>query len=215
MSRPGVPPKKLPSFGQHPLAKGTLVHRFCSVARGANVFNPCIGKRSRFAPLYAGGTPPGCVPTLYVGETYEAAAFESIFRDIPPLPGLRVVREASLANVGHATLEVMRDLILAPFFHQNLGILGQSRQSMIDTDATAYDETVLWAAAVHDNFPHLDGLVWTSRQHDRDFACVLFGDRVQEADMKPISATQAIDAGPGRAKIGAFAKDYKIDILRP
>ncbi|HME27939.1 MAG TPA: RES domain-containing protein [Acetobacteraceae bacterium] len=124
-------------------------------------------------------TPAGrtCVPTLYVGETYEAAAFETVFRNLPPKPMGRQVFEIDLARRNHARLLVNRDLILGPFFHQNLARIGQTRQSMIDTDATCYGETVLWAAAVHVSFPHLDGLIWTSHQHDRETACVLFGDR--------------------------------------
>ena len=91
MPYPGLPPAKLNPFGEFPLPKGTEVHRFCSVARAANVFNPCIGGPTRFAPLNV-NTSRGvqCVPTLYIGETYEAAAFETIFRNIPPSPCLAV-----------------------------------------------------------------------------------------------------------------------------
>jgi len=65
---------------------------------------------------------------------------------------------------------VNRDLTLSPSFHQNLARIGQTRKWMIDTDETCYGQTVLWTAAVHESFPHLDGLVWTPHQHDRDFA---------------------------------------------
>jgi RES domain len=160
-----------------------------------------------------GGATPVCVPTLYVGKTYEAAAFETVFREVSPFAGLRFQRESELANRGHAVLELMRDLVLGPFFHQNLGMLGQTRGTMIDTDATAYPDTAKWAAAVHDTFPDFDGLIWTSRQHDRDYACVLFGDRVSETDIIPCGTTEAIDIGPGRSKVGDFAKKYGIDIL--
>lgn len=214
MPGPGVPPAKLSEFGQFTLAKGTVVERFCSLDRSPNAFNPCRGEPSRFAPLYV-PTPAArtCVPTLYVGETYEAAAFETVFRNLPPKPLRRQVFEIDLAGRGHARLLVNRDLILAPFFHQNLARIGQTQQSMIDTDATCYRETVLWAAAVHESFPHLDGLVWTSHQHDRDFACMLFGNRVSEADVTPIGAVQPIDVGSGRKRIGDFAQQYEIDIV--
>jgi len=214
VSGPGLPPAKLSEFGQFVLAKGTAVHRFCAPDRPPNAFNPCRGEPTRFAPVFvrtpAGGT---CVPTLYIGETYEAAAFETVFRNLPPKPLRRQVFEIDLAGRGHARLLINRDLILGPFFHQNLARIGQTRQSMIDTDATRYGETVLWAAAVHESFPHFDGLVWTSHQHDRDFACVLFGDRVSEADVTPIGVVEPIDTGQGRARIGEFARDYEIDIV--
>ncbi len=84
---------------------------------------------------------------------------------------------------------------------------------MIDTDATCYGQTVQWAVAVHVSFPHLDGLVWTSRQHDRDFACLLFGDRVSQNDVTPVGAVEPIDVGNGRARLGEFAQRYEIDIV--
>jgi hypothetical protein len=72
---------------------------------------------------------------------------------------------------------------------------------------------VLWAGASHESFRHLEGLVWTSHQYDRDFACVPFGDRVSEADVTPTGAVEPIEAGPGRARVGEFAKEYEIDIV--
>ena len=214
MPGPGVPPVALGEFGQFVLPKGTVVHRFCSLARAPNAFNPCKGEPTRFAPLYL-QTPAGrvCIPTLYIGETYEAAAFETVFRNLPPKPLRRQVFDIDLVGRGHARLLVNRDLILGPFFHQSLARIGQTRQSMIDTDATCYGETVQWAAATHRSFPTLDGLVWTSHQHDRDFACMFFGDRVSERDITPIGASAAVDAGPGRVRIGVFAREYDIDIL--
>jgi hypothetical protein len=211
---PGLPPDALSEFGQFVLPKGTVVHRFCALARLPNTFNPCRGEPTRFAPLYV-TTETGriCVPTLYIGETYEAAAFETVFRNLPPKPLRRQAFDVDLDGRGHARLLLNRDLILGPFFHQNLARVGQTRQSMIDTDATCYAETVLWAAAAHRSFPTLDGLVWTSHQHDRDFACVLFGDRVSEDDITQIGTVAPIDVGPGRDRIGDFAKEYEIDII--
>ena len=214
MPGPGVPPPTLGEFGQCVLPAGTVVHRFCALARPPNAFNPCLGEPTRFAPLHVmTATGRTCVPTLYVGETYESAAFETVFRNLPPKPLRRQVFEIDLAGCGYGRLLANRDLILGPFFHQNLARIGQTRQSMIDTDATCYGDTVLWAAAVHRSFPALDGLVWTSHQHDRDFACVLFGDRVSEADITPTGVVAPIDAGPGRERIGDFAREYEIDII--
>jgi hypothetical protein len=154
------------------------------------------------------------VPTLYVGETYEAAAFETIGRNLPPRPQARLIYEQDLKGVGHARLRLTRTLRLAPFFRQNLGMLGQTRQSMIDTDATSYEQTVQWAARVHEMFPHLDGLIWTSHQHDRDFACVLFGGRVQPGDLHSIkSSMRPIDAGRGRDRLLRFTTEFGIDIV--
>ena len=214
MPGPGKPPAKLDPFGEFPLLKGTEVHRFCSMKRAANAFNPCRGDPTRFAPLRimtADGVK--CIPTLYIGETYEAAAFETIFRNLPPKPLPRRIFEQDLADQGYATLVLKRDLRLGPFFRPNLGLIGQTRESMIDTDATCYAETALWAVAVHQSFADLDGLVWTSHQHDRHLSYLLFGDRVSETDLTPTGAIEPIDTGIGRSKIGMFAAQYEIDIL--
>lgn len=213
MPGPGVPPASLARFGSHELKNGTVVDRFYSVTRKPNDFNPCLGEPTRFAPLRVAPA-NNCVPTLYVGESYEAAAFETIARNLPPRPHSRRIFEQDLKNVGHARLRLTRTLRLAPFFHQNLAMLGQTRQSMIDTDARAYVETMQWAARVHETFPEFDGLIWTSHQHDRDFACVLFGDRVRPGDLRPItSSLRRADAGRGRERILRFADEFDIDVI--
>lgn len=216
MPGPGLPPPSLPPFGEHVLRKGTVVDRFYAVARAPNVFNPCMGDETRFAPLRIGGPSGPCTPTLYVGETYAAAAFETVFRNMPPVPLPRRIFEQDLLGRGHSRLRLMRSLKLAPFFEQNLNQIGQTRRTMIDTDATAYGETVQWAARVHTSFSDFDGIIWTSRQHDRDWACVLFGDRVAEVDLRPLASPgQSIDSGPGRTALSQFASDYGIEILPP
>ncbi len=215
MPGPGVPPGSLREFGKHPLRKGTVVHRFYSMVRDPNIFNPCLGAPTRFAPLRIGGPSGTCVPTLYIGQTYEAAAFETIFRNLPPRPLPRRIYEQNLNGVGHARLRLTRNFLLAPFFHQNLGLIGQTRQTMIDTDATAYADTVQWAACVYRSFPKFDGIIWASHQHDRDFACVLFGDRVSPGDLQIIPRSmKSVETGYGKTRLNRFARGFRIDIIR-
>lgn len=60
-----------------------------------------------------------CIPTLYAGEIQSAALFETVFRDLPPLPLQRVVRESrALGGVSVAILSVTEPLRLAPLFGQ-------------------------------------------------------------------------------------------------
>lgn len=44
-----------------------------------------------------------------------------------------------------------------------------------------YPGTARWAQALHQQCPDIDGMVWMSRQRDRDQALILFGDRVGTA----------------------------------
>jgi hypothetical protein len=50
---------------------------------------------------------------------------------------------------------------------------------LIASPARDYLDTALWAQALHRQFPDVDGLLWMSRQRDRDHALVLFGDRLR------------------------------------
>ena len=50
---------------------------------------------------------------------------------------------------------------------------------LIASPARDYLDTALWAQALHWQFPDVDGLLWMSRQRDRDHALVLFGDRLR------------------------------------
>ena len=212
MPGPGSPPPKLVPFGEHEMSAGTVLRRFYQTVRAANVFNPCQGNKTRFAPLSQPTLPGGCVPTLYAGETYEAAAFETLFRDLPPLPNRLIYRKSGFSGKGYAQLRLQRPLKLAPFFNQNLRMLGQTRATMIETDATCYLETIQWALAVHRDFPDFDGLIWTSRQHDQDTACVFFDDRVSEADLL-VGPEQSLDTGAGEVRLSTFAADYGIDLI--
>ena len=101
MAGPGVPPPILSGFGAHTLAKGTTLHRFCAISRRPNVFNPCMGDVTRYAPLYTQGPARVCSPTLYIGESYDAAAFETIFRNLPRTPLSRQIRESDLHDTAY------------------------------------------------------------------------------------------------------------------
>jgi len=153
------------------------------------------------------------VPTLYAGQTFEAALWETVFRDLPPLPKPRRVFESrSLVGASHARLTVTRDLTLAALFEPNLHILGLTRRRLIECYGhTAYRWTVKWAAAIHRDFPDLDGLAWTSRQNDQGQAYLLFGDRgspsLHVADDIPI------DSGAGYTRLRSIADLFQIELV--
>jgi hypothetical protein len=208
---PGLPPARIERFGERVIAAGTQLWRVHDASRIGNVFNPCKGRRGRFSPLHdAAGA---CIPTLYAGETREAAVFETIFRDLPPLPLLRQVFIREFDGRTMSELRTRRALRLAPMFNQNLAIVGQSRQTMIESHGTAsYKETCAWAEAIHRDIPDADGLLWTSRQQDETLAMLLFGTRVRPSDLEVVSS-EAIDHGPGRQWVSDVARTYRIDLI--
>jgi hypothetical protein len=192
-SGPGLPPARLEPFGERALPAGMRLWRVHSAVREPNAFNPCLGKPTRSAPLREGdGT---CIPTLYAGRTREAAVFETIFRDLPPLPLPRQVFTRDIDGTALAELRTSRPLRLAPLF--NLG---------------AYAETARWAEAIHRDLPDLDGLLWTSRQQDAAQALLLFGTRVRCDDLEIVSG-EPLDRGPGRQWVSDMARAYRIDLI--
>lgn len=193
------------------MSAGTPLWRVHNGGRAGHAFNPCLGEPSRFAPLFDGGG--RCIPTLYAGQTREAAAFETIFRDLPPLPLPRQVFASQLAGAALSELQPRRPLRLAALFNQELALIGLSRQALIECHGSAaYAVTARWAEAIHRDMPDLDGLVWASRQQDEVQAMLLFGTRVGVDDLW-IASSEPLDRGRGRAWAGKTAADYRIDLI--
>lgn len=208
---PEAPPSPLPRFGERVLPAGTRLWRLHRSAFRAGEFNPCLGAPSRFAPIY--DRKGRCIPTLYAGTGQVAVAFETMFRDLPPLPGLRQVFLRDLAVFSLSELVTTRNLKLAPFFNGTLALVGQGRESMIECHgAAAYQRTARWAEAVARDLPDFDGVIWTSRQHDEQQAVLLFRPRFRPRDLVR-RATWRLDRGMGRDWIIRLASDYRVDLI--
>jgi hypothetical protein len=179
--------------------------------RTASTFNPCRGAPTRFAPLWSAAGQ--CVPTLYAGRSFEGAIFESILRDMPPLPRTRRVFERDFHDAALAELTLLRPLRMARLFNQELATLGLSRKALIESHgADAYLWTVTWAAALHRDNPQLDGLAWHSRQQDSEPVYVFFGGRANKADFRQ-GTPLPLGWGPGRARLDAMAATYRVDVV--
>ncbi len=218
---PPSPPAWLPPPVEITLPKGAFIHRIWNsgAGRAGNAFNPGYGDAdpTRFAPLKRPpGAPEGArVGTLYAGETFGVAVYETLFRDLPPRPAIRDVAGWRVTASAHCVLIVGHDLRLVSLHHKHLGRWGLSRRSLIECQGKgAYRGTVLWAEAIHDQFGHIDGLVWTSRQDDSADAYLFFGDRVAMADLVP-GTTQPLATGAGRAAIEALALQDDVVITGP
>ena len=184
-------PLEVLGLGLHPAEQRGAVHRDAAV--GQHEREVAVADREGRVPAqrpqdHLGGEVPvaplrdvagTCIPTLYAGRTREAAAFETIFRDLPPLPLSRQVFTRSITGTALGELRTRRPLRLAALFNQNLALIGKSRQTIVECHGTAaYAETARWAEAIHRDLPGLDGLLWTSRQQDEALAMLLFGTRV-------------------------------------
>jgi hypothetical protein len=181
-----LPPPRLMTLP----AERALLHRTFDGAYAPNDFNPGKGQRTRFAPICTiAGT---IIPTLYAGETIEAAYYESVLHDVPTDGDDRVIAHSALIGRQYAALAPTRDLSLAQLFAVDLKKWNLERTQLIDTTSYHYRYTKLWAEALHESLPSIDGLVWTSKKDDEHQAYVLFGDRVNTHQLAIVDGPREI-----------------------
>jgi hypothetical protein len=161
---------------------GRVIHVIHDTAFTPESFNPGVDgtgrlrKPTRFAPIR--NAKGEVVPYLYGGSTLDCAIFETVFHDVPMDAADKFVDLDDFAQRGHGEIVPNRDLLLVDLTSEGLHRLKVPKEELITTPARDYPETALWAQALHHQFPDVDGLLWMSRQRDRDHALLLFGDRL-------------------------------------
>jgi RES domain len=168
------------------LPQGTLLHRIHDGKLGAAEFNPGFGA-SRFAPFEIAGTK---VPTAYAAISLECAVFETIFHDVDAAAPFKSLRWSALEPLLYSTIETVRELRLASLFSADLMKWGLERAQLIDTPKSTYVQTRGWSPAIHASAASPDGMVWTSRKFDQETALLLFGDRVTDVDLNPVTSVK-------------------------
>ena len=93
-----------------------------------------------------------------------------------------------MVSRSHGRIETLRSFTLASLRTTDLVNWNVSRDSLIASSPKLYEQTAAWAKAIHDQFAHVEGLVWTSQQCDPDDAYLFFGDRVSATDCRIVSA---------------------------
>jgi len=172
-----------PAFDTWPA--GQIIHVIFDTAFAPESFNPGVDaagqlrRPTRFAPIRdAAGR---VVPYLYGGATLDCAIFETVFHDIPIDAPDKFVDLDGFARRGHGQITPGRDLKLVDLTSDGLHRLKVPKSELIASPAGAYPQTARWAQALHRQCLDADGLLWMSRQRDRDLALLLFGDRVAGA----------------------------------
>ena len=191
---------------------GREIHRIHLDVYGGCQFNPGNAGNARFSPIRNGAG--DSIPTLYGGTTFDCAAMETVFHDVPIAPGLKTFDKAKLANQVYSTIAPSRGLTLADLSSTALMNLGLSRTDLIDTEKDRYPGTRKWAEAIHAACPFVEGLCWVSRQDDRAFAVVLFGDRVSATDLTQAGASRDILAEiPVYSLLLELAQHIGVDVV--
>lgn len=184
MSCRAPPPLPLdPLFDRWPA--GCVIHVIHDTAFAPESFNPGLDetgrlrKPTRFAPILdiAGQV----VPYLYGGATLDCAIFETVFHEVPIDAADKFVDLDAFAQRGYGEVVPRRDLKLVDLTSEGLHRLKVPKEELITSPARDYPLTARWAEALHRQCADADGLLWMSRQHDRDHALLLFGDRLAGA----------------------------------
>ncbi|HYG25552.1 MAG TPA: RES domain-containing protein [Caulobacteraceae bacterium] len=170
-----APPADLAPIHTRILDAGTVLHRMHDRHFKGETFNPGKGRPSRFAPLFdsAGVN----IPTLYAATSMDAAAYESIFHDVPYNAGIKSVPFDEAKACAYSRIQLRIPLTVATLHEPDLNRWGATRAQLIDTPASDYSDTAKWAVALHAQGPNLNGLQYTSKRCDSDQAFVFFGDR--------------------------------------
>jgi hypothetical protein len=191
---------------------GLTLHRVHHRDYGAVQFNPGLKGNARFSPIAdAQGNP---IPTLYGGSSFACAAMESVFHDVPFVAGFKAYDKGKLAGQGHSQFSARQDLLLADLGSKALRKLGVPRNALIDTEKDQYPLTRQWAAAIHAQFPAVQGLCWVSRQDDSARALVLFGDRIADEVLAPGAPTRSLVNDPAAyGELLALAEQIGVDIV--
>ena len=173
-----------------PVAAGFALHRIHADRYAPAQFNPGVAGNARFSPIRDAASLP--LATLYAASTFEAAAMETVFHDIPLAAGLKTLDTAHLQGLAWSMIAPRRALRLVDLSSTALRRLGTERRALIDTPKSDYPRTRRWAEAVHRSVPAADGLWWISRQDDRAEAAMLYGDRVQPDMLDVVQVPQAL-----------------------
>jgi len=160
------------------------------VRYAADGVNPGRKGDARFSPVVdASGE---AIPTFYGGSTFDCAAMETVFHEVPFAPGFKSFDKRKLVGQIHSVLLPATDIVLADLRNVALRKLGVPRAQLIGTEKDCYPETRKWAEAIHARAANVQGLCWTSRQDDRALAIMLFGDRITAKRLVPHGSSREL-----------------------
>ena len=192
--------------------KGKPFHRIHPGEYGATLFNPSARGNARFSPVKdASGA---VIATIYGGTTFECAAMETVFRDVPFAAGPKIVWKARLHDLAHSIIVPTTDLKLVDFSTVGLRRLGVRRNQLIDTEATQYTATRRWAEMLYAQYPDIQGLQWVSRQDDRAMAIVLFESRIGAGTLQQQGTSLSLHGDrPTYAALLELARAMNVDVI--
>jgi hypothetical protein len=158
------------------------------------------------------------VPTIYAATTYDAAALESVFHNVPHVQTPEIAR-SQVEQWEYFQLRTLRDLRVARLTNpklRQLKVPGRTESlredELIHTPGSQYPSTRTWAKLLHDQVPGLEGLAWRPRLAGMGEAYVFFGDRCDATDFEVVSAPTSLHSPVEFGRIKAVADAASISI---
>ena len=192
--------------------KGATLHRIHLEKYAGDELNPGVKGNARFSPIKSTKGEP--IPTLYGGNTFECAAMETAFHDVPFAPGFKTYDKAKLKDQVHSQLTPGANLVLVDLRGKALRKLGVGRKQLIDTEKDHYPATREWAEAIHAQCPDVQGLCWVARQDDIAQAVMLFGDRIASGVLRQTTPSRGLlNDGAAYDEVLSLAEQIGVNIV--
>src|SRR6266404_4169379 len=163
--------------------------------------------------------PPATVfPTIYAATTYEAAALESVFHQVPHVQTPEIMR-SQVEIWEYFELRTLRDLRVVRLTNPQLRQLKVPRRSqslredeLIHSPVSQYPATRTWAKLLHDHIPGVDGLAWRPRLASDGEAYMFFGVPWGAGDFAIVAAPTPLTSPTEYGRIKAVADSANIMI---
>ena len=188
---------------------GQTMYRVHDAIYAVDQFNPSPKGNARFSPIL--DSSGKVIPTLYAATTPRGALMESVFRDVPYRTGFKHVDAKRLEDKMCSTVVFQTNFLFLDLSKVALRGLGIPPRQLIDTTKAHYPATRGWAEQVYAAHPHIQGLLWSSRQDDRALAVMLFGNRVKATDLVDAKISRTlIKSGVPEDFVLELATDLKV-----
>lgn len=198
---PFLPPKGSVVINPLRLLAGHLLFRVHRQQFAGDCFNTTLQGDARFSPIF--DRQGKLIPTLYAGDVTSVALCEVIFHDIDISQSAIVYQVKALNAFRHSQLVTTAPMQLASLDLASL-VKMRADKKLIHSDTSEYSITRQWAEAIHQQYPHIQGLAWPSRQHEGE-AFMFFGDRINGELQLHSQGTQLLTTRPVLGELLALA----------
>lgn len=212
MPNTAPPTKPLAPLSTVALEVGTRLCRIHRMRYGATEF-----KMGPSLSAYSGGrfdARLGDESTLYLGDSVQAAAAETLFRDLVFNEGLAGYHVPLTKLQGRylSIVEVQRPLRLVELTGPGGAAIGQPDSWLTTCDGQFYPATREWAERIREWDVEAAGFVWRSRWDLNRFSYVLYGSRCSADSLTKYGRSRRLYSIGGRATLESYLRPYGVSV---